>query len=582
LNFKEALDRYELDARARGISQSNITHVKGIVVLFIGFLGTVDDVRRIGADDFRRYLASLRDRHAWQGSAKQSQNKLTGTSINTYARAIKSFWAWLKQAGLIEANPLAAVAAPKIPKTISVVYSDEEIRAVYDVVKDTPVVKSVFLLFLDSGIRLSELTSLSLANLDLTNRRLKVCGKGNKERLAYFSDLTAESITDYLKGTSTHHQPGSKVFLDNNGLPLTNRQIQVMLAKAGKQAGLIRRLAPHKLRHTYASMALRNGGNLEYLRITLGHTDIKTTSDSYLNVADIDIARAHQKFSPVANLFVTVDNTKSPESENQEAQSQRRTYDETPHQRQMRELAKELAIRIDLPSPWDRDLWRDLPIEFLTGKYYLPIGTVKIGEDKQIKVTYPDIGAGIAEPHLVKGLLSHLGTSKSSKFSELVGDKGKIGDLAFKAGQYSQALLHFLKIITDEVKVYRTKVDFHDEGRPGLTKWFIISAWNDAIQKAGGHSMIENSWYKPCEIIPGTKLWQLRGGGAIIGIARSKRTLKNYETWHKNLILKYAQDPLSRDIATKDQELGIITQEVRQRLQEFSDMQQVPGHCELC
>ena len=94
--------------------------------------------------------------------------------------------------------------------------------------------------------------------------------------------------------------------------------------------------------------------------------------------------------------------------------------------------------------------------------------------------------------------------------------------------------------------------------------------------------MIENSWYKPCEIIPGTKLWQLRGGGAIIGIAKSKRTLKSYETWHKNLIIKYAQDPLSRDIATKDQELGIVAQEVKQRLQEFSDMQHVPGHCELC
>jgi site-specific recombinase XerD len=582
LNFKEALDRYELDAHARGITRSNITHVKGIVVLFIGFLGTVDDVRRIGADDFRRYLASLRDRHAWQGSAKQSQNKLTGTSINTYARAIKSFWAWLKQAGLIEANPLAAVAAPKIPKTIPVVYSDEEIRAVYDVVKDTPVVKSVFLLFLDSGIRLSELTSLSLANLDLTNRRLKVRGKGNKERLAYFSDFTAESINGYLKGTSTHHRPGSKVFLDNNGLPLTNRQIQVMLAKAGKQAGLIRRLAPHKLRHTYATLALRNGGNLEYLRITLGHTDIKTTSEAYLNVADADIARAHRKFSPVANLFVTVDNIKSMESENQEAQSKRKTYDETPHKRQMRELAKATAVGIRLPSPWDKVLWRDLPVEFKPGKYYLPIGAVEIGEDKQIKVNYYDIGAAIAEAHLVKGLFSHLSTSGSSKFMELVGDKGKLSDLVFKAGQYSQALLNFLKLITDEVKGYRAQLDFHDEAKPGLTKWFIISAWNDAIQKAGGYSWIDNSWYKPYESVPGTNLWKLNCGAYAIGIAKSEKTLKTCENWHKKLRLKYEKDPLAKGIAVKDQELGIIAQYVKQRLQEFSDMQQVPGHCELC
>jgi hypothetical protein len=90
----------------------------------------------------------------------------------------------------------------------------------------------------------------------------------------------------------------------------------------------------------------------------------------------------------------------------------------------MRELAKATAAGIRLPSPWDKVLWRDLPVDFKPGKYYLPIGAVEIGEDKQIKVNYYDIGAAIAEPHLVKGLFSHLSTSGSSKFMELVGDKG--------------------------------------------------------------------------------------------------------------------------------------------------------------
>jgi site-specific recombinase XerD len=580
LNFKEALGRYELDARARGISQSNITHVKGIVVLFIGFLGTVDDVRRIGADDFRRYLASLRDRHAWEGSAKQSQNKLTGTSINTYARAIKSFWAWLKQAGLIEANPLAAVAAPKIPKTIPVVYSDEEIRAVYDVVKDTPVVKSVFLLFLDSGIRLSELTSLSLANLDLTNRRLKVRGKGNKERLAYFSDFTAESINGYLKGTSTHHRPGSKVFLDNNGLPLTNRQIQVMLAKAGKQAGLIRRLAPHKLRHTYATLALRNGGNLEYLRITLGHTDIKTTSEAYLNVADADIARAHRKFSPVANLFVAVDNIKSMESENQEAQSQRKTYEETPHKQEIRASAKKLAEGIRLPSLTDNRMWDDLPIEFLPGKYFLPIGEIDIGKNKQVSVKY-HMDTGITTPRLLERLYSHLSTSGFPKFSELVGEQGKLERWAGEVGQYCKAGLNLLKLIIDDVEAHRTNVFFGDETKPGLTKWFPLTVWSDVIQKAGGYSWIRQSWYHPPENISGSNLWRLRCGAYPIGIAKTKTRLKTYENWHKTLRENYAISQAVKDINKRYLKLDETATQIKQLFLDLSDMERLPGSCDL-
>ena len=245
-------------------------------------------------------------------------------------------------------------------------------------------------------------------------------------------------------------------------------------------------------------------------------------------------------------------------------------------------MAKATAEGIRVPSPWDKELWRDLPVEFRPGKYYLPIGAVEIKEDRQLKVKYYDIGVGIGATHLVKGLYSHLSTSGSSKFTELVGDKGKLAGIVFNAGQYSRALLKLLKLMTDDVKRYRTKVDFHDEGKPGLTKWFIISAWNDAIQKAGGHRWINDSWYKPYESVPISNYWQLRGGSSIIGVAKSKKTLKIYETWHKTLILKYSTDPLAKDIAIKDQELSNVVQEVKQQLQEFSDMQQVPGHCELC
>jgi integrase/recombinase XerD len=71
---------------------------------------------------------------------------------------------------------------------------------------------------------------------------------------------------------------------------------------AGPRRGTSHASRPHTLRHTYATLCLRDGNNLEYVRITLGHTNIKTTSDAYLAASQADVAQAHHRFSPLANL----------------------------------------------------------------------------------------------------------------------------------------------------------------------------------------------------------------------------------------------------------------------------------------
>ena len=91
------------------------------------------------------------------------------------------------------------------------------------------------------------------------------------------------------------------LFLTDDGRPLTNQRVQKMLNTIGKKAGLNKRLCPHRLRHTAATLSLKYGANLDYVRRILGHTDIKTT-EVYLGICDADVAEAHRKFSPVANL----------------------------------------------------------------------------------------------------------------------------------------------------------------------------------------------------------------------------------------------------------------------------------------
>ena len=127
-------------------------------------------------------------------------------------------------------------------------------------------------------------------------------GKGGKERYSYFSPMAALSLRDYLDKCRPLPREEDGLFLTGAGFRLDRRSIQTLLGRLGRRAGLATRLSPHALRHTYATLCLRNGNNLEYVRITLGHTNIKTTSDAYLAASQADVAQAHQRFSPLANL----------------------------------------------------------------------------------------------------------------------------------------------------------------------------------------------------------------------------------------------------------------------------------------
>jgi len=256
-------------------------------------------------------------------------------------------------------------------------------------------------------------------------------------------------------------------------------------------------------------------------------------------------------------------------------------YKETSHTKRMRELADKLAQSIYLPSLFNSDLRNNLPVHFQPGKYCLSIGAVEISEDKQIKVNYRDPSANLAASRHVKWLYSHLRTSKFPEFTELVGGDGKLNSWMTAVGKYSEALIQFLKIIADTV-TDRVKVNFHEEVEPGLTKWFITTIWIDAVQQAGEHPWIDNLWYKPPDNIPNTSLWKQDCGLEHISIMKNKETLKAFEIWHKQLRHRYAMNPLASEIAIEGQEINDLAEEIRQRLQEFSDMQYLPGYCEFC
>jgi integrase/recombinase XerD len=248
-------------------------------------------------------VASLRNKLTWANCPDRKKKPLSPTTINTYARGVRAFWGWLKAEQIIDPNPLAAVKAPKLPRRIPKVYTEDQLRMVLKTVERRPREIAIIETFLDSGMRLSELTGLSIKDVNLKTGTIKVFGKGSKERFVYISPMTSLKIEEYLT-TRSSIVDEDPVFATIDGRPLSLNRVQVILQEVGKKAGIGERLAPHKLRHTYATMSLRNGSNLEYLRIAMGHTDIKTTSDCYLAMSNQDIALAHRRFSPMANLKI--------------------------------------------------------------------------------------------------------------------------------------------------------------------------------------------------------------------------------------------------------------------------------------
>jgi site-specific recombinase XerD len=302
MSIANLLQRYSLDVRARGGSEETIQHTVMVMKFFTDFMGGIDDVTELEADDLRRFIVYLRQKKKWSGLPHVKDEKLGATAVNTYVRALKGFFNWLERESIIEVNPFSKVTTPKAPEVLPQVFTEQEMKVVFQVVASKPREMALILLFLDTGITLSEIEDLTDTRVDTLNGTLRVFReKTRKERVAYFSPQTAAAIETY-RFSRPDPMAEPRLFLTHDGYPLTGTRIQKILERVGKQAGLSQRLSPHKLRHTFATMSLKHGSNLEYIRIMLGHSDIRTTQKAYLNVASEDIARSTKKTSPVANL----------------------------------------------------------------------------------------------------------------------------------------------------------------------------------------------------------------------------------------------------------------------------------------
>jgi len=226
--------------------------------------------------------------------------------------AIKSFFKYLTvHEHIIEKNIAADIESPKLKKSLPKYLSEQEsidlLRAVADDKNSRSRTRDycMITLFLNCGMRLSELVGINLSDIasDLTS--LRVVGKGNKERIVYLNDACRAAITDYLVSRSketTAVKDKNALFISNRGTRISNQMVQKTVEKYLKLAGLGNRsLSTHKLRHTAATLMYQKGGvSVLTLKEILGHEQLSTTQ-IYTHVSSKEVMEAASQH-PLAGL----------------------------------------------------------------------------------------------------------------------------------------------------------------------------------------------------------------------------------------------------------------------------------------
>ena len=284
------VEQFLKEKKSVGLSEDSLYYYKRNLNLFVEFLGGTD----IDDDTFLNYQLWL--------SENLNVKKI---SIQTYARATKVFLRWLVKNNYINID-LEKIQLIKSEKSIIYPLRNDEIELLFNCFDSTVLGernKLICMLMLDCGLRRGEIPKIKKQDIYLDNYSILINGKGNKERMVTFGNVVKNQIQLYNSKNLENNT--EYFFTTNKNTPLTKNAIKIMFQKLNKQKGL-ERIYPHLLRHTFATNYLIDGGDLETLRIYMGHTDISTTQ-KYLHIAE-QIKMLQQKH--LSHLDIMYDKSK--------------------------------------------------------------------------------------------------------------------------------------------------------------------------------------------------------------------------------------------------------------------------------
>jgi len=271
-DFPEMIEDYLIELEIRNYSRNTIKTYKSIVINFHSFLlaekNLTDDRRVLRA--FKKYITYLkRDKNV-------SQNYIYLVTV-----VVKKFFEF---SGI---HILKEIQTPKRTKSLPKHLNEQEVenlinafdkKAEGELSRCAEVMnlrnKVILALLYSSGLRVSELVYLHTDNVDLTERTIRIRGKGEKDRIVLFDEGTKCLIEGYIEKKS---DDSSFLFVNRSGNHLTPRYIQMMIKDHAEAAGIKKKVTPHILRHSFATHLLKNGVDIRAIQQLLGHSNLSTT-----------------------------------------------------------------------------------------------------------------------------------------------------------------------------------------------------------------------------------------------------------------------------------------------------------------
>ncbi|HAJ99048.1 MAG TPA: tyrosine recombinase XerD [Bacteroidales bacterium] len=234
-------------------------------------------------------------------SAKPTSSRSIGRIIS----GIRAFFSYLIMEDVISENPAELLDRPKPPRNLPIYLTIDEIdKMVASIDLSYPLGfrnKTIIETLYGAGLRVSELTTLTISNINFKENFLKITGKGSKQRLVPLGEITARYISQYLE-IHRMETPPSKghedfVFLNNKGRQLTREMIFTIVKNIGQAAGIRKKISPHIFRHSFATHLVQAGADLRVVQELLGHESI-TTTEIYTHLDRAYLQEAIVSFHP--------------------------------------------------------------------------------------------------------------------------------------------------------------------------------------------------------------------------------------------------------------------------------------------